>query len=459
MAAVRLFLQQNPMVYVSGSGKYWVKTSINGWKPQSASATYLMDPMFVGDSRTASKYRQALQMVLQDNGLIYRECTYSFRGDLPSDTFNLLDQSDWVEPEDGPPHIAFHILLMSLCNEDEAAVDHVKRVIAWKRTCPQDSYALPCIVLFGEGGTGKNTLMDRVLYTMFARQTVSADAKRVLGKFNKIIQGKTAVMINEARAEDVDPNALKGLLQQERVPVEPKGVDPFDADNTPLYFIASNRRDGGVYLDRSDADRRISLIGVPKGRSPRLTLPYRIGQALGLSEADAVKWMTHVGLPALSDRHEVAKWLGHLLVTCDLSEQPRAHHEGSYVEVFDRQKPLFERFCEAVFLDKADADGTSVPFTYINETTAYRGYVTLCKVLNTGYGMMADQRFRSDIKDWMEANAPHIKRKEVWQGSYDKKHVRLWHNTRIGDLRLAEANDCSYLIGDPGREAWAGPDV
>ena len=97
--------------------------------------------MFVGDSRTASKYPQALQMVLQDNGLIYRECTYSFRGDLPSDTFNLMDQSDWVEPEDGPPHIAFHILLTSLCNGDEAAIDHVKRVIAWKRTCPQDFHS------------------------------------------------------------------------------------------------------------------------------------------------------------------------------------------------------------------------------------------------------------------------------------------------------------------------------
>jgi hypothetical protein len=102
MAAVRLFLQQNPMVYVSGSGKYWVKTSINGWKPQSASATYLMDPMFVGDSRTASKYRQALQMVLQDNGLIYRECTYSFRGDLPSDTFNLLAKATGWNRRTGP---------------------------------------------------------------------------------------------------------------------------------------------------------------------------------------------------------------------------------------------------------------------------------------------------------------------------------------------------------------------
>jgi hypothetical protein len=459
MAAVRLFLQQNPMVYVSGTGKYWIKTSINGWKPQSASATYLMDPMFIGDGRTANKYRQALQMVLQDDGLIYRECTYSFRNDLPSDTFNLLDQSDWLEPEAGRHHIAFDILLASLCNLDEAAIDHVKRVIAWKRICPQDSYALPCIVFFGEGGTGKNTLMDRVLYTMFARQTVSASAQKVLGKFNKIIQGKTVVMINEAKTEDVDPNALKGLLQQERIPVEPKGIDPFDADNTPLYFIASNRKDGGVWLDRSDADRRISLIGVPKGRTPKLTLPYRIAQVLDLSASDAIKWMTQIGLPTLSDRHEVAKWLGHLLLTCDLSEQPRAYHEGSYVEILERQKPLFERFCEGVFLDKAGAEGKPAPFNYINETTAYRAYIVLCKALNTGHGAMVDQRFRADLKDWIEANAPHIQRKEHWQGYGQQHHVRLWFNTRLSELSLNEANDSSYLIGDPGREVWVGPDI
>ena len=190
--------------------------------------------------------------------------------------------------------------------------------------------------------------------------------------------------------------------------MEPKGIDSFDADNTPLYFIASNRKDGGVWLDRSDADRRISLIGVPKGRTPKLTLPYRIAQVLDLSASDAINWMTQIGLPTLSDRHEVAKWLGHLLLTCDLSEQPRAYHDGSYVEILERQKPLFERFCEGVFLDKAGAEGKPAPFNYINETTAYRAYISLCKTLNTGHGAMADQRFRADLKDWIEANAPHI---------------------------------------------------
>ena len=73
MGAVRLFIQQNPLVYVSSTGKFWCKTATNGWKPQSASATYLMDPMFVGEGSSARKYRQALQMALHDNGLLYKD--------------------------------------------------------------------------------------------------------------------------------------------------------------------------------------------------------------------------------------------------------------------------------------------------------------------------------------------------------------------------------------------------
>jgi ABC-type histidine transport system ATPase subunit len=52
---------------------------------------------------------------------------------LPSDTFNLMDTSDWLDPEDGQHHLAFDILMASLCNGDEEAIDHMKHVIAWKR--------------------------------------------------------------------------------------------------------------------------------------------------------------------------------------------------------------------------------------------------------------------------------------------------------------------------------------
>ena len=149
MTVVRLFVQANPMVYVSQGGKFWVKTEQEGWQAQTPSATYGLDPMFLGDGTASRKYRQALQAVLQDQGHIYKRCAYTFRDDLPGDTFNLMDTSDWLDPEDGQHHVAFDILMASLCNGDEEAIDHIKRVVAWKRVNPEDSYTLPCCVHTG----------------------------------------------------------------------------------------------------------------------------------------------------------------------------------------------------------------------------------------------------------------------------------------------------------------------
>ena len=167
--------------------------------------------------------------------------------------------------------------------------------------------------------------------------------------------------------------------------------------------------------------------------------------------------MTRIGLPALSDRHEVAKWLGHLLTTCDLSEQPRAYHDGSYTEVLERQTPLFQQFCEAVFLDKVDANGKPTPFQYINETIVYEGYILLCKKLNGGRGWMGHRSFRSDLRDWVESNAPHIQRKEEWQGCGQEHHVRLWYNPSVDNLRLNELNDWPMSSVTKGAEPGLDP--
>ena len=76
-----------------------------------------------------------------------------------------------------------------------------------------------------------------------------------------------------------------------------------------------------------------------------------------------------------------------------------------------------------------------------------------------GVARSAIRTFRADLKDWMETNAPHIHRKDHWQDIGQRRHVKLWHNSALDGLRLDEANDSDYLIGDPGREVWAGPDV
>ena len=248
---------------------------------------------------------------------------------------------------------------------------------------------------------------------------------------------------NEKEQDDVSPSAIKNALHQERIVVEKKGIDGFQADNLSLIFIFSNRKDGGVWLDRSDADRRMSLIYVPK-QEPRLTLRHHIAQRFGLSESEAYKWLKEVALPVYASKHEVAKWLGHLFLTCDLSTQPTAFHGASYDDVMERQKPFFEQFCEAVFLDRM-IDGKQYTFDYINETIAYAGYAALCKSLNNGRGIMGIRTFRPDLRDWLAEHAPHIVRKEKWQGYNREDHVRLWFNTRLLEkLRLEDSNDTKY---------------
>jgi hypothetical protein len=73
-------------VYVSQGGKFCIKTEQEGWQAQTPSATYGLDPMFLGDCNASRKYRKALQAVLQDQGHIYKRCAYTFRDDLPGDT-------------------------------------------------------------------------------------------------------------------------------------------------------------------------------------------------------------------------------------------------------------------------------------------------------------------------------------------------------------------------------------
>jgi hypothetical protein len=188
-------------------------------------------------------------------------------------------------------------------------------------------------------------------------------------------------------------------------------------------------------------------------------LPPSSSTATSATRRRSARWLKEVALPIYASKHEVAKWLGHLFLTCDLSTQPAAFHGASYDDVMERQKPFFEQFCEAVFLDRM-IDGKQYTFDYINETTAYAGYAALRKSLNNGRGIMGIRTFRPDLRDWLAEHAPHIERKEKWQGYSQTDHVRLWFNTRhLEKLRLGDSNDTKYLIGDPGRESWVGPSV
>jgi hypothetical protein len=202
-------------------------------------------------------------------------------------------------------------------------------------------------------------------------------------------------------ASQTDCNAVKALLGSRTITINEKGVPQYKAANTALFVIAANKKGGGgISLDRSNADRRYSILRCDNGQ----TLGYWVARATGKSVAEATEWVLTEGDRLLGDRTEIGRWIGSLLRKYDGQPAPKALHTADYSRLMDRQKPLAEQVFEAVFTDP--------DFTHIERSTLYGFYVGLCRHENIRFSV-GRNTFYEDLEEWLAANMPEIKTSEV----------------------------------------------
>jgi Family of unknown function (DUF5906) len=216
---------------------------------------------------------------------------------------------------------------------------------------------------------------------------------------------KACVLINEADDDKIAAKAedLKDLLHKGKVTLNPKHVNPYEADNTPLYFISSNDPVGGLRLDRSDADRRYS---VSRSEDDQTLLYWLCQRHPAWTKADARAWLTTEGLRVSRDKTEVGRWLWHLASKHGPSEAapPEALHGADFADLFSVQKKIDEALCEAVFLEK-DENGDNA-FSHIQLNDLERGYAALG-------GKLSVNKFREKVKRWLKKHGPHIDQKRI----------------------------------------------
>jgi hypothetical protein len=234
----------------------------------------------------------------------YADVTYTF-GVVPDDIFNLMSRDRWIEPVSGQAHHwAFDVLMLSLCGGNPEIVDHLEHLIAFKYLNPGE-FRVPSVVAFGEGGTGKNLLVDTVLWRIFGGATISVLTDQVLGQFNDIILGKVFLLFNEATDVRTDMLRLKNFLGSQRVAINPKGVAPFWVDNIAMVMFGGDSLDPGIKPHGGGADRRWSVWQVPRGK----TLVTWIAEARGWTLGEAKTWLTNVTDDAAFQKDsEIAKW-------------------------------------------------------------------------------------------------------------------------------------------------------
>lgn len=444
LPAAEDFLQQHPNLYYVAKSCMYAEWSNGLWhymKPEALATKYAS--LF-----TTKDFDKAFKVALEMQGRSYYDCIHSFKpqSQLP-DQLNLLVRDNWLKPIQGEHHPVFDYVVQAMAGGKPENMEHLERCIAFKVEHPE-CVTLPAILINGEGNLGKNLMVDTILDNVWDGATLAATARNVVGDFNSLCAGKLCILVDETSRKRVDHDELKHRLHREKFEVNTKGVPQYETYNLAWYIIASNKRGGGIWLDRSRADRRYSVFHVDAG----LDLFHWIATGQGWMDdhgkPDTIRadlWMEKKGMDICRDKHEVAKWIGYLCNKYAGQTKPRALHGQDYQRLLGIQAPVEEDFLPAVFTDPE--------FTHIERNVLYEGYKLLCKEDNRE--PMTSRPFYEIVRTYLRTNSSTISPQEV-QKRQGSTHGWVW--IRKGcEHRASENSESKYIEQSGYSRKWVGP--
>jgi len=120
-----------------------------------------------------------------------------------------------------------------------------------------------CPIIQGVEGNGKTILMECVAHAMGEEYTFIPQTHDLGNKFNAWMDGKLFIMVEELFTKDKQEiiEALKPLITNKRIPIQPKGVDTIKIDNRANFIMATNHRNA---MKKTKKDRRYCVIYCPQ---------------------------------------------------------------------------------------------------------------------------------------------------------------------------------------------------
>lgn len=387
------WLKTNDVYFVGHENKYYVYSNkTHQWTDMSP------DALRNYHNISGRVKRLAFESVMKNIGRkkLRAEFTHC---DVDDETLNMMRRDHWLKPTHGPIHELFEILMETLGAQNKEASDHIEQVLWWKYTHPED-FSIPCLVINGQGGVGKNTLADHVMPAIFGRSQVSVlDIDSMAGQFSGQLKGKTFVFLDEVVGDVATASKMKRRVGNKTIDVNNKGGKQEIIINTAMYMCGGNDRTGAVLLENSKADRRWSIINVKKSLIDVAMEHWNCGWDAALKRWDKVK-------KVYDNPEEVANFLGYLETKWGGMEHcPDGYHGEGYRELLEIQKGAVEVTCELVFLDD---------FDYILNEDLFEMY---CHIVDTQFPSQKNrkkntQTFPAAVRTWIDAqNAPYVYKK------------------------------------------------
>ncbi|MTI12794.1 primase-helicase family protein [Sansalvadorimonas verongulae] len=372
------WLKKNQIFYISTCKKPWVCFHCD-----SKTKAYERSWVAYSNDELALKFRNETRESLSDllkvgegtikmtdlaidSGLFFERITSTNSEDIAPNMFNQLavERKYWITNgslyKNAKPksHKGLLILLMSLAGGKKENLKHLCEVLQWKFKVSGDVTQLPAIVIYGAEGVGKGVFFENLLPTMANGPTSSAEVKvSQLDGFNKLIEGKSFVGLNESDQDKKAGAAIKKTIGSKRIVIEPKGIDGYEVDNTASYFFFTNDPLSSINLSRNvNENRRFSIMKVEK------PLEYWVMKKTDCKTVEEAKrYISEEIIPACNDRKVLAGMLKWMEQEYPVDSCPRALHGDDYLDLIEVQGTKVEEFIKSLFdnlMSKRACDGT-----------------------------------------------------------------------------------------------------
>jgi hypothetical protein len=185
------------------------------------------------------------------------------KGNCPNSTYNLW-RGFGVESMQGDVKPILDYVKEVLCKNDETNYAYFINWLAYGVQNP-DRQGEVAVVMRGLKGTGKSTL-GRLMVKIYGRHGMQVtNSKHLVGNFNAHLQGKVFLFADEAffAGNRQDEDVLKGLVTEQNVTIEKKGVDAVTGRNRLQILMSSNHE---WVVPASSDERRYFILDVSEER-------------------------------------------------------------------------------------------------------------------------------------------------------------------------------------------------
>lgn len=157
----------------------------------------------------------------------------------PSDVYNLF--TGWgVMPHHGDVSPYLEHLEKVICSGNQAAYEYLVGWLAHLVQKPDEKPSV-AIVLKAIPGTGKGSMVKPLLQIMGQYGVQVNGAGQIAGKFNATMANKLMVFADEVTVNNSrEADRLKGIISEDTINLERKGIDPEPMPNFSRLIFASN---------------------------------------------------------------------------------------------------------------------------------------------------------------------------------------------------------------------------